>query len=233
MNSTRARYILFLAVACFLSTVCYGGESTIVLRFEKALEEDDSAAITALIEENRERISGEIGALLDEALLPETTGEEKEGLFYLAEWMARSYMEVTGDVEMLKGVKKRIFESKISTPVRTVSDHGLHIVEATSTEEVRNIFMPDNIVIKKGETVRWVNSDNVDHLVGSVPFIGRGGIMTPRIKPGESMEYRFEEAGDYYYVCFIHRVMYGKVTVEEKEEDRAAPLSDTVPEGGD
>lgn len=211
----RCVTFIFLLVVCSLAVVSSAAESDLVKRFDEALTKDAPMAMTAIIREHTEEVPGAVGTVLDEALLPLTTNEKKEGLFYLAERMARGYMEVTGDVELLKGVKQRIFESQLSLPVRPAGDDGVHTVEATSTAEVKNLFLPDNIVIKKGEVIRWLNSDTVEHLVGSVPFIGRGGIMTPRFKPGENREYRFEEAGEYYYNCFIHRKMYGKVTVEE------------------
>ena len=69
--------------------------------------------------------------------------------------------------------------------------------------------------IKKGEVVRWVNNDNVAHLLASMHVIGEQGIFSPRVAPGNSWEYRFDKAGEYYYICFIHKVMYGKVTVVE------------------
>lgn len=215
MLSIRSGCVLLLMLVYSLTTICHAAESDVVRKYLGALQEDNSDALTALIKEHREEIPVDIGKLLDEALLPETTGEEREGLFHFAERMARSYMDVTGDVEVLKGVKQRIFESKISPPVHTMRGKEAHVVQATSRADEKYLFMPDNIVIKKGETVRWVNSDTVEHLVGSVPFIGRGGIMTPRMKPGEKREYSFKEAGEYYYICFIHKVMYGKVTVEE------------------
>ncbi|MFQ5329923.1 MAG: plastocyanin/azurin family copper-binding protein [Thermodesulfobacteriota bacterium] len=217
MEARGKRRLIFasLLLVCSLATLSSAVDSDLVQRFNEALTKDAAMAMTAIIKEQRAEVPEAVGSILDEALLPETAKEEREGLFYLAERMARVYLEVTGDVRLLKGAKQRIFESKLPPQVRPEGDNGVHTVEATSTAEVKNLFLPANIVIKKGEVVRWVNSDKVEHLVGSVPFIGRGGIMTPRVKPGESQEHRFEEAGEYYYVCFIHRVMYGKVTVEE------------------
>ena len=211
----RCCITICLLAACAVATLSSAADSDLVQRFEEALTKDAGMAMTAIIKEQRAEVPEAVGTILDEALLPATTKAKREGLFYLAERMSRVYMEVTSDVRLLKGAKQRIFESKLPPQVRPTGDKGVHTVKATSTDEVQNLFLPANIVIKKGEVVRWVNSDKVEHLVGSVPFIGRGGIMTPRLKPGESQEHRFEEAGEYYYVCFIHRVMYGKVTVEE------------------
>ena len=206
--------VLSVSIVAFCG-VSFSQETAIREEWLKAFDSNDQERMTAIVKEKQEEVPAEIRSLVDEALLSETTGEERVELFYLAERMARSYMEVTGDAELLKGVKQRIFESKISPPVPTMRDKQAHVVEAIAQGEENYLFMPNNIVIKKGETVRWVNSDTVDHLVGSVPFIGLGGIMTPLMKPGESLEYHFKEAGEYYYVCFIHKVMYGKVTVEE------------------
>lgn len=92
---------------------------------------------------------------------------------------------------------------------------GVYIIQGTSSEAARSIFLPDVIIIKKGGTVRWVNNDKTAHLVASVPVIGEGGIFSPEIGDGESWEYRLNKPGEYYYICFIHKVMYGKVIVED------------------
>ena len=35
------------------------------------------------------------------------------------------------------------------------------------------------------------------------------------IEPGQSWDHTFHSPGEYYYVCFSHKVMYGKIVVKE------------------
>jgi plastocyanin len=35
------------------------------------------------------------------------------------------------------------------------------------------------------------------------------------IEPGRSWEHTFHSPGEYYHVCFSHKLMYGKIVVKE------------------
>lgn len=203
-----------LALIAFLAAGNSQAESDIALKFGNALNTKDSAKMNSIIKENRDKIPSEINALIEEALQKDVTPEEREAKFYVAEFMATEYKDVTGDTGPLRVMKKKVFESRLSKPVRSTPSNGVHLVKGLSSEKVKNIFSPDNIVIKKGETVMWVNNDNVPHLLASVPVIGMQGIFSPNIDPGQSWKFTFDKPGEYYYVCFIHKVMYGKITVE-------------------
>lgn len=99
--------------------------------------------------------------------------------------------------------------------------------------KIRNVFSPDNVIIKQGEKVRWVNEDKYKHLFAStMQFLGgMGGISSPDVEPGESWEYKFEKPGEYFYMCFIHRGMLGKVTVMgEVAEDVKESATEAVKE---
>jgi hypothetical protein len=39
------------------------------------------------------------------------------------------------------------------------------------------------------------------------------------IGKGDTWEYTFNEPGEYFYICFIHRAMIGKITVVELKEE--------------
>lgn len=191
-------------------------ESELTKQFIDALDQKDSAKLASIVKDNKDKIPGEIKAIIAEAALPETTKDDRESKFYLAEIMARTYKDSTGDIEPLKDVKRKNFESRLTQPVRSAPTNGVHTVEfPKATETAKNIFKPDNIIIKKGESVRWVNNDETGHVFSSMPLIGLAGIFTPRIEPGQTWEYKFEKTGDYYYICFIHHGMIGKITVEE------------------
>lgn len=188
--------------------------------FLEALKAGDMDGMYSIVDKNRVKIPREILAILEEAL--EAKGEEKESLLYIVEALANVYNDVSGDIEFFKEVKKKMFDARLSRPVRSILQGGVHVVETPeATGEVKNIFKPDNIIIRRGETVRWVNKDKIAHLLGSMPFIGEAGLFSPYIEPGKGWEHTFNEPGEYYYICFIHRSMIGKITVVELEEKAA------------
>src|SRR3990172_518937 len=93
---------------------------------------------------------------------------------------------------------------------------GLHIVEIPKPDEnTKNIFKPDNTIIKKGETVKWVNNDSVEHKFAAVAAISEGSFDSKTVEPENSFEFKFENPGEYFYICFIHQSMIGKIIVEE------------------
>lgn len=214
MNSKRLVFILSAIMVLAMCGPGFSAESEIVKRFASALYKKDPATMHSIVMQNVDKIPAETDALLDDALKPQVSKEDRESKFYVAEFMADEYKNVTGDAGLLKSVKTRVFESKIHQPVRPVPVNGVVTIDALSTENEKNLFRPDNIIIKKGNTVKWTNNDNVAHLLASVPVIGLGGMFSPTIEPGQSWTYKFDDPGVYYYICFIHRVMYGKITVE-------------------
>lgn len=209
-------FVLAAVTALALSNSGYCAESQVRKDFITALEQNDPVKTAAVIDANKDKVPAEITAILDEAAAPGLSKEEADGKRYLAELMAKHYKDSTGDMEPLKTVKKKIFESKLSPAVRSTAVDGVHIVESPEPAgEMKNFFKPDNIIIKKGETVRWVNNDKEGHIFASMSFLGMGGIFSPRVEQGKSWDFKFEKPGEYFYICFIHQGMVGKVTVEE------------------
>ncbi|MBI5588153.1 MAG: hypothetical protein HY889_07295 [Deltaproteobacteria bacterium] len=207
-------FLSLLLLFCLRATA-YAGESEITKKFAAALDSQDLQIMTAVIKENGDKVPGEIRALVDDALLKGTPAEERDSKLYLAERMATVYKDVSGDAEPLKTVKKKNFEAKLTEPARPAPINGVYTVETLYTDAAKNFFKPDNIVIKSGETVRWVDRDNAAHILASMPFIGEGGIFSAKVEPGGNWEHKFDKPGEYYYICFIHKVMYGKITVEK------------------
>lgn len=75
--------------------------------------------------------------------------------------------------------------------------------------EMRNMaFIPQNLEVRAGETVTWVNSDGVPHTV-----TGDGGLDSARMAQGDSYRFTFEEPGQYRYRCSIHPTMEALVVV--------------------
>lgn len=208
-----------LGIALFLAFLAAGtaapaNASEFMDKYIKALEENDVVKQGVILEENKTNLPLEIKALLDEAAA--APKEEKEGKFFLAETLARAHKDFTGDVTILKDVKKKAFDSQLSAPIRSIAVNGVHTIAMPKAgDSVKNVFAPDNIVIKKGETVRWVNNDAVAHIFSALSMISAGGFSSKSVEAGGSFEYKFEKPGEYFYLCFIHHAMVGKVTVEE------------------
>jgi plastocyanin len=70
-------------------------------------------------------------------------------------------------------------------------------------------FGPQNLEIKAGDEVNWVNGDSATHSV-----ILNGEFDSGAIKPGSSFNHRFEKAGRYEYKCSIHPTMIGVIDVK-------------------
>ncbi|OYT52666.1 MAG: hypothetical protein B6U72_07600 [Candidatus Altiarchaeales archaeon ex4484_2] len=70
-------------------------------------------------------------------------------------------------------------------------------------------FKPDNMIIHKGDTVKWINRDSTEHrIVASNVF--DSGIL----KEDENFAHTFKMGGVYSYTCRIHPVMKGSIIVE-------------------
>ncbi len=222
MKRKKFAFLSAVIMLFALTTGAHAAQSEIVTKYLEAIDAKDANKMSAIITGNKDKIPAEINALLEEAGKPETTPEDRESKFYIAELLANGFKEATGDFSPLKEVKKAVFNSKLTAPVRSTAANGVHVVVTTHvaiapapSEEVKNIFLPDNIIIKKGETVRWENKDAMAHVLVSMPVIGVGGIKATQVEPGQSFEFKFEKSGEYYYMCYIHKGMVGKVTVEE------------------
>ena len=89
-------------------------------------------------------------------------------------------------------------------------------------------FDPDELTVQVGETVTWVNKDEVDHTVTSgkpgeqgIPGVEKGtapktdGLFDePLERVGSTSSFTFEERGTFLYFCRIHAAMTAVVTVE-------------------
>src|SRR5882724_2130384 len=71
-------------------------------------------------------------------------------------------------------------------------------------------FHPATLRIKKGESVTWKNSDDIDHTVDAED----GSFSSGTIKSGKSFTHTFKKAGKYAYSCHLHPRMKGMIVVE-------------------
>src|SRR4026208_2089574 len=80
----------------------------------------------------------------------------------------------------------------------------------TYTVEIRGMkFQPAELVVRKGDTVVWVNKDIVAHDVTEEP--GKAWSSSTLV-PGQSWSLIVTQSANYY--CSIHVVMKGKLTME-------------------
>jgi plastocyanin len=85
-----------------------------------------------------------------------------------------------------------------------------------------NCFSPNPISVKGGTLVIWNNSDSVSHTVTSgKPSDTQTGSTFDSgiIKPGQSYQHVFQNAGTYDYFCAVHPWMAGQVTVTSDDKN--------------
>lgn len=69
-------------------------------------------------------------------------------------------------------------------------------------------FEPENITVKKGDTILFINNDIVAHNVTEKDSAWQSQVLNPNDK----WEYIPDKSYDYF--CSLHLVMKGKITVE-------------------
>jgi plastocyanin len=74
-----------------------------------------------------------------------------------------------------------------------------------------NRFLPHRIVVRPGQTVKWVNRDAVAHTVASQDL----HLSSEAIKGGGTYTYRARRAGKFAYFCTIHIGQTGVLVVEK------------------
>lgn len=73
-------------------------------------------------------------------------------------------------------------------------------------------FAPNPLVIKKGTTVTWTNTDDEGHTVSSDSGIGPSSAT---LAPGQTYSFTFNVAGKVDYYCSLHPNMTGTITVTD------------------
>lgn len=71
-------------------------------------------------------------------------------------------------------------------------------------------FQPDDLAIKPGESVIWVNHDPFPHTVTATA----GRFDSKEIQPGKSWTYKSSTKGELTYACTLHPTMKGTLRVK-------------------
>lgn len=74
-------------------------------------------------------------------------------------------------------------------------------------------FNPKDLTIKKGETVKWTNSDGFAHDVTKEGGPGPD-FKSKTLESGDTFEQTFDTAGKIDYLCTIHSGQTGTITVK-------------------
>ena len=106
-----------------------------------------------------------------------------------------------------------------TTPSDTTTEEATPAAEETEggggdvvTVTMKNIqFDPQEITVKVGQTVQWVNEDDVQH---DADATSGADFDTDLISKGGTIEWKAEAAGTVEYVCSVHPNMTGTITVE-------------------
>lgn len=72
-------------------------------------------------------------------------------------------------------------------------------------------FIPQVLEVKVGQTINWVNQEKRQY--HSVWFEQKGEDESEYLFPGDSLEKKFSEPGEYEYRCGPHPEMIGKIIV--------------------
>ncbi|MFA6114061.1 MAG: cupredoxin family copper-binding protein [Sphingomonas sp.] len=70
-------------------------------------------------------------------------------------------------------------------------------------------FGPQALKVKVGQTVTWVNDDDIPHTVASGTKVFKSKVLDT----GDTFSFTFTKAGAYAYFCSLHPHMTGKVLV--------------------
>jgi len=72
------------------------------------------------------------------------------------------------------------------------------------------LFVPDKVTVRVGQTVRWLNEDDIAHTVKATDF------ESGNIRKGDVFEAEFSKPGRIDYVCTIHPSQKGTITIVER-----------------
>ena len=83
--------------------------------------------------------------------------------------------------------------------------------DATNVITIDNFtFSPKELTVPVGTTVKWVNHDDIPHLVVEK----KTSFRSKALDTDDSYSYTFTSAGDFDYFCGLHPHMVGKVIVK-------------------
>ena len=83
--------------------------------------------------------------------------------------------------------------------------------DATNVITIDNFtFSPKELTVPVGTTVKWVNHDDIPHLIVEK----KTSFRSKALDTDDSYSFTFTSAGDFDYFCGLHPHMVGKVIVK-------------------
>ena len=73
-------------------------------------------------------------------------------------------------------------------------------------------FNPQQVKVKAGDTVVWINADDIPHTVTSQTMVFR----SKALDTDDKFSFTFATAGSFPYFCSLHPHMAGTIVVEAK-----------------
>ena len=70
-------------------------------------------------------------------------------------------------------------------------------------------FTPNELKVKVGDTITWINHDDIPHTV-----VSAGKFRSKTMDTDGTFSFTFTSAGDYKYFCSLHPHMTGLIMVE-------------------
>ena len=71
-------------------------------------------------------------------------------------------------------------------------------------------FNPKQVTVKAGDTVTWVNHDDIPHTVTSKTMVFR----SKALDSDDKFSFTFTAPGSFDYFCSLHPMMTGTIVVE-------------------
>ena len=88
------------------------------------------------------------------------------------------------------------------------------VAPAKTVDITKFMFMPMEVTVAPGATVRWVNHDETPHTVASQ---GQAKLFASKaMDTDDHFDFVFTQEGDYTYVCSVHPFMTGTVHVRKQ-----------------
>ncbi len=93
----------------------------------------------------------------------------------------------------------------------STTNNGTNTTSAATTISIQNMtFNPNQITVKSGTNIQWVNNDNTQHQIIS----DNGAFQSTVLNPGDSYNFYFAKSGIYGYHDALNPTVTGTVTVQ-------------------
>jgi plastocyanin len=88
------------------------------------------------------------------------------------------------------------------------------VASPTTVDITKFMFMPMEVTVAPGTSVRWVNHDDTPHTVSSQDKAKL--FASKALDTDDHFDFVFTKEGDYTYVCSVHPFMTGIVHVRKQ-----------------